>query len=68
MSFIGPRGYKICFRQMISDGQRDGVITRRHLHSFVSNYMYITLLHVKIFDKIQSEKSVYVHTNMSVTL
>lgn len=46
--------------------QTDGVITRRHLHSFVSNY--ITLLHVKIFDKIQSEKSVYVHINMSVTL
>lgn len=66
MSFIGPRGYKICFRQMISDRQTDGVITRRHLHSFVSNY--ITLLDVKIFDKIQSEKSVYVHINMSVTL
>lgn len=49
-----------------TDRQTDGVITRRHLHSFVSNY--ITLLHVKIFDKIQSEKSVYVHTNMSVTL
>lgn len=37
-----------------TDRQTDGVITRRHLHSFVSKY--ITLLHVRIFGKIQSEK------------
>lgn len=41
--------------------QTDGVITRRHLHSFVSKY--ITLLHVNTI-----RKNVYVHINMSVTL